>query len=57
MQDRTAADKKHVAYCDPPQAENLASEIHFINETSSMIYLTFLRNELDHTLGKPGYTR
>ena len=27
--DRTAADKKYVAYCDPPQAENLASEIHF----------------------------
>ena len=25
--DRTAADKKYVAYCDPPQAENLASEI------------------------------
>ena len=55
--DRTAADKKYDAYCDPPQAENLASEIHFINETSSMIDLTFLRNELDHTLGKPGYTR
>ena len=28
-EDRTAADKKHVAYCDPPQAENLASEILF----------------------------
>ena len=27
--DRTAADKKYVAYCDPPQAENLASEILF----------------------------
>ena len=26
-EDRTAADKKHVAYCDPPQAENLAGEI------------------------------
>ena len=26
-EDRTAADKKHVAYCDPPQAENPASEI------------------------------
>ena len=23
MQDRTAADKKHVAYCDPPQAGEL----------------------------------
>ena len=23
------ADKKHVAYCDPPQAENLAGEILF----------------------------
>ena len=29
-EDRTAADKKYVAYCDPPQAENLASEILFI---------------------------
>ena len=29
MQERTAADKKHVAYCDPPQAENLASDILF----------------------------
>lgn len=29
MQERTAADKKHVAYCDPPQAENLAGEILF----------------------------
>ena len=29
-EDRTAADKKHVAYCDPPQAENLAGEILFI---------------------------
>ena len=28
-EDRTAADKKYVAYCDPPQAENLASEILF----------------------------
>ena len=28
-EDRTAADKKHVAYCDPPQAENLAGEILF----------------------------
>ena len=27
--DRTAADKKYVAYCDLPQAENLASEILF----------------------------
>ena len=30
-EDRTAADKKHVAYCDPPQAENLACEILFYN--------------------------
>ena len=29
-EDRTAADKKHVAYCDPPQAENLAGEILFM---------------------------
>ena len=29
MQDRTAADKKHVAYCDLPRAENLANEILF----------------------------
>ena len=28
-EDRTAADKKHVAYCDPPQAENLVNEILF----------------------------
>ena len=28
-EDRTAADKKYVAYCDPPQAENLAGEILF----------------------------
>ena len=28
-EDRTAADKKYVACCDPPQAENLASEILF----------------------------
>ena len=28
-EDRTAADKKHVAYCDPPQAENPAGEILF----------------------------
>ena len=28
-EDRTAADKKHIAYCDPPQAENLAGEILF----------------------------
>lgn len=27
--DRTAADKKYVAYCDPPQAENLESQILF----------------------------
>ena len=26
-EDHTAADKKYVAYCDPPQAENLAGEI------------------------------
>ena len=30
-EDRTAADKKYVAYCDPPQAENLACEILFYN--------------------------
>ena len=29
-EDRTAADKKHVAYCDPPQAENLAGEILYV---------------------------
>ena len=34
-EDRTAADKKHVAYCDPPQAENLASEILFYGQNSN----------------------
>ena len=29
-EDRTAADKKHVAYCDPPQAENPASQDSFL---------------------------
>ncbi|WP_205155380.1 hypothetical protein, partial [Faecalicatena contorta] len=29
LDDCTAADKKYVAYCDPPQAENLESEILF----------------------------
>ena len=33
-EDRTAADKKHVAYCDPPQAENLASEILYYEKIS-----------------------
>ncbi len=31
-EDRTVANKKHVAYCDPPQAENLASEILFLSD-------------------------
>ena len=35
-EDRTAADKKHVAYCDPPQAENLAGEIHFNKITENL---------------------
>ena len=36
--DRTAADKKYVAYCDPPQAENLAGEILFILANKTAIH-------------------
>ena len=38
-EDRTAADKKHVAYCDPPQAENLAGEILFYGNLCQVIFL------------------
>ncbi len=34
-EDRTAADKKHVAYCDPPQAENPAGGILFYKKNSN----------------------
>ena len=39
-EDRTAADKKHVAYCDPPQAENLAGEILFY---VIVLFYTFIK--------------
>ena len=41
-EDRTVADKKHVAYCDPPQAENLASEILFYPINTTATSFTFV---------------